>query len=147
QALDRRPDCRHAGLVARPAQKLLVGPGVDRVGIGVIGAELQLFVHGDGNESLHTLGGGFIDVYQRTAQACRIKEGVDEISELDVEIGRSEADAIVEQRLLEAGIITSALLRLEVRIGEEVEFGKVDEQLSQGRRLETSAEAGLELGL
>src|SRR5438034_5743461 len=54
---------------------------------------------------------------------------------------------VVEQRLLEAQVVTRALLRFQVRIGEEIEIRKIPEQLAQRRWLEAGPKAGLEFGL
>src|SRR5208282_6595083 len=63
------------------------------------------------------------------------------------EIGRAEAEAIVGDRLLEAGIPALAFFRLEVGIGNERKRRKIHIELAQRRRLETRPIGCLELGV
>lgn len=58
-----------------------------------------------------------------------------------MEVSRAKPYAIVEQRLLETGIVAAAIFRFQVAIGEEIEGWKVPEQLAQRRRLESRAVA------
>src|ERR1700720_1855346 len=59
---------------------------------------------------------------------------VDEVRYVVVKIGRAKCDA-PENGLLEAGIVTDALFRLQIRIGEKIERREAHKQLLEGRGL------------
>ena len=88
---------------------------------------------------LDALGGGLPYVRKGRDESDRIERSDDEVGDIIVEVGRTERDPIVQQRLLEAGVDSAAGLRLEVGIGDRIECRKVHIQFGQSRRLEAGA--------
>jgi hypothetical protein len=129
-----------------PPQQFQAGGDVDRLGIGVVAAQPETRGDVERCEGFDALGRRLADIDVGAAEAYRVERRGDQVLDVIVEESRAEARAIVEQRLLEAGVIAEALFRLQVRIGEEPEVRKADEELIERRGLEGGADAGLELG-
>jgi hypothetical protein len=108
EQIDRQPGCGRAPLLLRPAQQLQAGTGVDRAGKGVIGADSDAVRNLRRNEAFGAL--GRCEIYVRVRGEGVV--GCDEVSDAVMEVGPPEPDPVVEQGLLEAGVITLALLRL-----------------------------------
>ena len=130
-----------AYLCARPAQQLGVGVEVFRGGAGVIEPRAQSVVDGDGNEGLGAIGDGLPTLISEVNVVVEL----DQIADVVAEISGAEADAVVEQRLLEAEIVAAAGLRQQARIAHEAERPLPVELIEIGR-LEAGAVARLELG-
>src|SRR5437016_3796742 len=126
----------------RSPEQLQPGRVVGRDGIGVITAHVEPIGKCERYERFCSVGGGAADVLKRCERCIRD----DQIRDVVVKIRRTEAKAVLKERLLEPEIVSLAFLWLQIGIREKIECRKTNEQLGQARRLKSGAVARLQLG-
>ena len=119
--IDRKPGGGRAQFLLRPAQQPYPGAGIDRASESVVRPDQKAVGQFRGNEVL----GAFRGRKSHIGVGGEGRVGVDQIDNAVVEVGRTKAHPIIEERLLEARVIARAFLRLQIGVTEEIEVGKV----------------------
>src|ERR1700743_1481570 len=110
ERIDRTVDRRDPELLFRTTSQFQTGTRIYCACERVIRTQLDAVDDVGGDEALGAFSDRIVNVDQRRARAV----GIYQVSNVVLEVGRTEAKPIVEQRLLEAYINSPALLRLKV---------------------------------
>ena len=103
--------------MSRAPEQFELRDRVNRLGIGVVRAQPQTVGDGGRCECLVARRDRLADIDVRGAGCI----GVDEIGDIVVVSGHTEAKAVVGNGLLESEIVADALFRQQIRIAEKIE--------------------------
>jgi hypothetical protein len=94
---------------------------IPRLGIGVVGSQIQAVGQSERREGLEPVGRRLPDVHTGRDESGRIGCSLYEICDVVVEICCSETEPIMQQRLLESNIVAYAGFRQEIGIADNHE--------------------------